>query len=216
MPSISQKAYLERASQNYAGQLWQSGHDLSGVRRYLETHSISQDIALKYTLGFVGDPLPGDERFAGMMSIPYLTRAGCMALKFRAVAPNTRPKYSQHSGQKPRLYNAAAYFEAGNTIGVSEGEVDAICATEHLGVPTLGCPGANNWQDYWTPLFRDFTRVLIFADGDEPGRDFALAVADRIGWRARIVQCPEGEDVASLAYADRLSEISTSTREEEG
>jgi DNA primase len=64
-------------------------------------------------------------------------------------------------------------------------------------------------------LFRDFTRVFIFADGDDPGRDFALSVADKIGWRARIVQCPDGEDVASLAYTDRLGEISTSIRVEE-
>jgi DNA primase len=138
-----------------------------------------------------------------------------MSLKFRNVEPGARPKYGQHSGQKPRLYNAAAYFTAANIIGVSEGEIDAIAATEHLGVPTLGCPGATNWQEYWGPLFKDFTRVFIFADGDEPGRDFALAVSERIGWRARIVQCPDDEDVASLAAGNRLDSITTSIREEE-
>lgn len=217
MPSISQKAYLERASQTYAGQLHErrSGSDPSGAIRYLAEHAIEQDLALKYALGFVGEPLPGDERFKGMLSIPYLTQAGCMSLKFRQVAPGVRPKYAQHSGQKPRLYNAAAYFSARNVIGVSEGEIDAIAATEHLGIPTLGCPGATNWQDFWTPLFKDYTRVFIFADGDEPGKDFALAVADRIGWRARIVQCPDDEDVASLAAGGKLDAISTSIREEE-
>jgi hypothetical protein len=225
MPSVAQKNYLEKASQTYAGQLHGSnpGSDLSGETRfslrgvvtYLREHAIEQDLAIKYSLGFVGEPLPGDERFQGMLSIPYLTKAGCMAIKFRNVAPAARPKYNQHSGQKPRLYNASAYFAADMTIGISEGEVDAIAATEHLGIPTLGCPGATNWNDLWSPLFRDFTRVFIFADGDDPGRDFALSVADKIGWRARIVQCPDGEDVASLAYTDRLGEISTSIRVEE-
>lgn len=215
MPSVAQKNYLERASQTYAGQLHARtpDRDPAGAIRYLADHAIQQDLAIRYELGFVGDPLPGDERFQGMLSIPYLTPEGCMALKFRNLADG-RPKYLQHPGQKPRLFNAPAYFAAGVTIGIAEGEVDAIVATEHLGIPTLGCPGATNWQSFWTPLFRDFTRVWIFADGDEPGKDFALSVAEKIGWRARIVQCPDGEDVSSLAASDSLDRISTSIRED--
>lgn len=215
MPSVAQKSYLAKASEVYAGQLHRNGngHDPSGAIRYLAEHAIQQDAAVKYMLGFVGEPLPGDERFQGMLSIPYLTPGGCMSLKFRNLAGG-RPKYTQHPGQKPRLYNAPAYFQAGMAIGIAEGEVDAIVATEALGIPTLGCPGATNWQPYWGPLFKDYTRVFIFADGDEPGKDFALGVAERIGWRARIVQCPDGEDVASLAANNSLDRISTSIRED--
>lgn len=191
------------------------GCDPSGATRYLKEHAIDQSIAIRYELGFVGDPLPGDERFAGMLSIPYLSPGGVQALKFRNVASTGGGKYAQHHGQKARLFNTLAYFEAGTTVGISEGEMDAIAATERLGIPTLGVPGATNWNELWTPLFKDFQKVLIFADGDDPGRGFALRIAEQIGWRARIVQCPDGEDVSSLACAGRLAEITTSNEEDE-
>ena len=68
-------------------------------------------------------------------------------------------------------------------------------------------PGASNWLDIWTPIFRDFTHVFVFSDGDEPGRQWAARVSDVIGWRARVVQCPDGEDVASMAASGRADEL---------
>ena len=170
------------------------------------------DIAIRYGLGYVSDPLPGDERFAGMLSIPYDTPCGIVSIKYRSFGAGGS-KYAQPHGQKARLFNTAAYFSAGDTIGVCEGEMDAIAATEHLGVPSLGVPGATNWNSSWSPLFKDFQRVLVYADGDQPGRDFAYDVAESIGWRALIVRCPDGEDVSSMVAAGRMDEISTSNEE---
>ena len=85
--------------------------------------------------------------------------------------------------------------------------MDAISATEHLGIPTLGVPGATGYKSQWGSLFKDFTRVLIFADGDQPGKDFAAKVAEVIGWRARIVQCPQSEDVSSICGTGRADEL---------
>ena len=56
-----------------------------GAIGYLRDHAIDQAIAIKYELGFVAEPLPGDERFQGMLSIPYLTPAGVQAIKFRSL-----------------------------------------------------------------------------------------------------------------------------------
>lgn len=173
-------------------------------------------IAGKYQLGYVARPLPGDERFQGMLAIPYLTPAGARGLKFRSLSQGGG-KYAKHAGEKNRLYNAPAYFAAGNTIGLSEGEMDAIAATEHLGVPTLGVPGVEGWKKPWRQVFTDFSLVFIFGDGDQPGREFAAEMAEAIGDRARIVQCPDHQDVCSMVAADRSADLLAlmSTRNDE-
>jgi hypothetical protein len=181
----------------------------------LAEHAVDFAIASKYKLGYVAEPLPGDERFHGMLAIPYLTPAGARGLKFRSLTPGGG-KYSKHSGEKNRLYNAAAYFAAGNIIGLSEGEMDAIVATEHLGTPTLGVPGVEGWKKPWRQVFTDFSLVFIFGDGDQPGRDFAAEMCEVIGDRARIVQCPDHEDVSSMVASGRAAELTRlmSTRNE--
>lgn len=174
-------------------------------------------IAAKYQLGYVSRPIPGDERFQGMLVIPYLTPAGVRGMKFRSLSTGGG-KYAKHSGEKNRLYNAPAYFAAGNVIGLSEGEMDAISATEHLGVPTLGVPGVEGWKKPWRQVFVDFSEVFIFADGDQPGKDFAAEMSEIIGDRARIVQCPDTEDVSSMVAGGRSEELRAliSTRNEDG
>lgn len=169
-------------------------------------------------LGCVAEPMTGDEQYAGCISIPYLTPNGVAALKYRSLA-NGGAKYNGLKGQRTRLYNPAAYFRAGEVIGITEGEIDAIAATERVGIPSVGVPGASSWLSIWTPLFRDFQHVLLFADGDEPGRAWAARVSDEIGWRARVIQCPDGEDVSSMVASGRGEEIqklaSTSSEEDE-
>jgi DNA primase len=174
------------------------------VTDYLKAHSINYDIACRYQLGYVAEPLPGDERFAGRICIPYLTRSGVVSVNFRGLGDAT-PKYLKPHGQKARLFNARAYFEAGDTIGISEGEVDAIAATEHVGIPTLGVPGASNFDPLWLPLFKDYQKVIIWADGDDAGETFARDTAELIGWRARIVTCPPGCDVASMVASGEVA-----------
>jgi hypothetical protein len=134
-------------------------------------------------------------------------------------------KYAQPSGQEQRLFNVAAYFSGLNILGVCEGEIDAITATVHLGIPTIGIPGAQQWKAnsaYWRLVLRDFETVIIFADGDtdkaraqpdgtvktiNAARDFIKSVANDAGPYARIVHCPDGEDVNSMVVAERGEEL---------
>jgi hypothetical protein len=180
-----------------------------GVLGYLNKHGIlTQDIAERYKLGFAGNPLRNDDMFKGALAFPYLTRAGVRAVKYRMFRGNE--KFLVPPGQQVRLYNVAAYFSARDTIGLAEGEIDAISATEILKIPAMGIPGAKMWRsksDIWAPLFKDFRSVLIFADGDEAGKEMAFIVAETIGWRARIIQCPDGEDVSSMIHAGRKQEL---------
>ena len=209
---------MARASATYHEQLGKivPGSDPSGVIGYFKTHAVTHEMAVKYKLGYVAEPLGGDERFVGRIAIPYLTPAGVVGMNYRAMNGDT-PKYLKPHGQKARLYNADAYFYAGEMIGVAEGEIDAIVASECLGVPTLGVPGAQSYQKTWNHLLRDFNTVVIWADGDEAGEQFAQTIADAAGWRARIVTCRLGEDVASMVAAggvDHLRQLATRSRDD--
>jgi DNA primase len=172
----------------------------SGVLAYLTSHAINdKSIVAKYELGYVAEPLPGDEMYHGRLAVPYLSRNGVVSIKFRRLG-ETGTKYLYHKGQRPRLFNTIAYFEADDTLGLCEGEIDAIVATERLGVPTIGIPGVDTWMeqaDSWKPIFKDFRTVLMFADGDDAGHNLADAVSESIGTRLRVVACTPGQDVAS-------------------
>lgn len=219
------KAYLEQASSTYHAQLRSLDASLrAGVVGYLTSHSVMDwEIIDKYQLGFVADPLPGDQRFTGMLSIPFLSRNGVTALRFRNFS-RQGTKYAQASGQTNRLYNTLAFHgEPSNTIGITEGEIDAIVATEKLGLPSIGITGSKAWNSQlWRPLFRDFQTVVIFADGDTAdnefaGQEFAKRISEDLGWRALIAQCPTGHDVSSMVTAGRGDELkalySTSNQE---
>ncbi len=201
--------------------------------KYLSDHAlpvpgIGGRVISDYQLGVVVRPLKGDEKYIGMLAIPYITRNGVKAIRFRRL-DGGRPKYAQHEGQTARLYNTAACFAANEIIGIAEGEIDAIVATECLGVPTVGIPGAEMWiahRDIWAPIFKDFERVLIFTDGDpemivrpanpatgEPaitkraGEEMGRAIIDTLKFKAVIVDSPEGFDVSSMVAAGRADEL---------
>jgi hypothetical protein len=150
--------------------------------------------------------------------IPYQTLAGVRAVKFRCMQDHGEdengvklkchdvghPKYTQPHGQEQRLFNGLAYFGGHDTIGVAEGELDAVTASEHLEVPTFGIPGASQWDrygKYWQLVLRDFATIIIFADGDPPGRQLATKIANDAGPGSRIVVCDEGMDVNSMVVA---------------
>ena len=214
-----QTASLERAAKAYADQLAavKPHADRYGVISYLSDHAIGFALASSYRLGIVRVPLPGDERFTGMLSIPYLTANGVRAMKFRNLRYDgeTGIKYSAPAGQKPRLYNTGAYFAAGDVIGLAEGELDAIAATEHLGLPTMGIPGAEMWHNsarIWSPVFKDFRAVVLFADGDSAGRELAKDVAETVGWRLKVIECPAGTDVSGMVNADHAGQLTARWR----
>ena len=210
----SQEQYLTKAWKRYHKALAkpESPGDLLSAKDYLTERGIFTNRVIgEYGLGVVLNPLAGDERFQGMLSIPYQTRNGVKALKFRNLNAGAKPKYAQRAGQEVRLYNTKAYFAATDVIGIAEGEMDAIVATEHLGIPTIGIPGAEMWKahkEFWAPVFRNFQKVLVFRDGDDAGKSLAEAVTDSLGYRCRVIDPPDGEDVGSMVGSGRTAELS--------
>jgi DNA primase len=171
-------------------------------RGYLAAHGIdAKGIVEKYQIGVVINPAPGDERFAGMLSIPYLSkRGGVKAIKYRKLF-GEGSKVAQYQNQPARLYNTNAWFTPGTAVGLTEGEADAICATERLSLPSMAVPGAEVWaahEQVWKLCFRDVRVVFMLCDGDQPGKDLGRQVADSLGWRANVIDLPDGQDVSSL------------------
>lgn len=191
--SRSQKALLEKATSHYAAHL-------PLAEGYLAQRGISLEAAEEIRLGVVVDPLAGQENFVGRLAIPYLTPTGPVDIRFRAMGPE-EPKYMGMPGTETRLFNVSAIHRAGNFIAICEGEIDAITLDYMCGIPAVGVPGANGWKPHYSRLLSDFETVYVFADGDQPGMDFAKSLSKEFN-SVIIVQMSEGQDVNSMFLAN--------------
>ena len=194
MPNESLRASLTARAERYA-------QTIDRAASYLAARGIDRELAASFHLGVVSDPEPHDERFTGMLSIPYLTHRGdVLALKFRRMAGDG-PKYDSPSGQKQRLFNARSLVAGGDTAVILEGELDCIIASRVLEVPCVGTPGTN-WMPAWTRCFADFERVLVVCDNDvkddgtNPGRRHGEKLVKQIP-NAEMVLPPAGHDFNS-------------------
>jgi 5S rRNA maturation endonuclease (ribonuclease M5) len=187
--SQSQKDLLRKATTKYAGSIFQA-------QDYLASRGIPIEAARLAQLGVVAEPEIGHEQYAGRLSIPYITKTGVVDLRFRSLNPAVEPKYMGLTGAETKMYNVLDIDRAGDFIGVCEGELDTITMSSCIGIPCIGVPGANSWKKHYTRLLADFERVFIFADGDQPGTEFARSLARELP--VTIVQLPEGEDVNSM------------------
>lgn len=205
------RSALTAKAQAYAGQV---DHAMD----YLLARGISKDVALMFSLGYVTE---GD--FARRLSIPYITPAGAVQIKFRCTNPahhdgtkhvNTDcPKYLYEAGTSTHLFNAQVLIHAADRVVLTEGELDAVCVQAYCGIPAVGYPGVETWgnQPHWRLCFEGVGEVIVVADGNKVGRDAARRVAESIGLSARVVEMPTGEDSNSFiasygagAYLERL------------
>lgn len=203
--SKNQKQFLWDATSLYKKSLPDSP-----AARFLESRGLTEKDVSPFGLGFVADPLPGHERYRGMLSIPYLRRSAkewmTIAIRFRCVQPDcdhtSHPggKYVSMPGDPPHIYNATALIEHEQTIAICEGELDALTATV-CGVPAVGIAGAELWQDHFTPLFSGYQDVYVLSDGDAAGEKLAETIAKKLP-NAKVIPSSPGGDVSSdvLAY----------------
>lgn len=198
--SESQRSYLREATTRY----WRAFPD-SPAAEYLANRGLDQqELSSEFLLGYVADPLPGHEMHRGSLAIPFLRWSQDMgksvvSIRFRCIKDHEHighGKYMTQAGDRPRLYNTLALMRQDPTIAITEGELDAVTA-QLAGVPAVGVPGAEAWQPHFREPFLGYETVYILADGDEPGMRFANTVARTLP-NARVIPCPEGEDVNSL------------------
>ncbi len=185
----SQKDLLELATKRYQENIYLA-------EDYLRSRGITVEVARLARLGVVAEPEVGHEAFLGRLSIPYVTKSGVVDLRFRSLNPAVEPKYMGMTGADTKMYNVLDIERAGDWIGVCEGELDTVTLSKCIGVPCVGVPGANSWKKHYTRLLADFERVFVFADGDQPGKEFATGLARELP--VTIVSMPDGEDVNSV------------------
>lgn len=169
---------------------------------YLEARGIDESGVDTYRLGVVPDgdlPLPEHDEYRGRLAIPYLTQGGIVNIKFRCLKDHSckdahHAKYNGLPGRN-NLYNVRALFDASDTIAVCEGELDALLLSLS-GVPAVGIPGASAWQKHYRYIFADFTRIVVFTDGDEAGKKLGATLREAVG--AIPVRLPVGKDVTDM------------------
>lgn len=184
-----QKELLGKAMKVYAENIYQA-------ESYLASRGITKEVARLARLGVVVEPEPGHEAYAGRLSIPYITKSGVVDIRFRSLNPAVEPKYMGMTGAETKMYNVLDVERAGEFIGVCEGELDTITMSACIGIPCVGVPGSNSWKKHYTRLLADFERIYVFADGDQPGKEFATSLARELP--VTIIQLPDGQDVNSM------------------
>jgi DNA primase len=191
--SVSQKELLGKATEKYSQNIYQA-------EDYLRQRGIPLEVARLARLGVVEEPELGHEAFIGRLSIPYITKTGVVDLRFRSLNPAVEPKYMGLTGAETKMYNVLDVDKANDIIGVCEGELDTLTMSACVGIPCVGVPGANSWKKHYTRLLADFQRVFVFADGDQPGTEFARSLARELP--VTIVQMPDGGDVNSVYVSE--------------
>ena len=187
--SVLQKELLGRATEKYSA-------NIHLAEDYLRSRGIPIETARLARLGVVVEAEVGHEAYQGRLSIPYVTKTGVVDLRFRSLNPAVEPKYMGLTGADTKMYNVLDIERAGDYIGVCEGELDTITMSACVGIPCVGVPGANSWKKHYTRLLADFERVFVFADGDQPGKEFASSLARELP--VTVVAFPDGEDVNSF------------------
>lgn len=194
IPTQSTKDRLGRLTDRYHAKLTPS------VREYLNGRGITDGAIDEFRLGLVTDPDPTHEMFVGRLSIPFITPTGVVSMRFRCLEdhdckPLKHGKYEGIAGEQSRLFNVSALHTAMGSVGICEGELDAIVASVS-GMASVGVPGASAFKRYWYRLFDDFETVYVLGDGDSSGRKFASELSGNIRG-ARALPMPAGYDVSS-------------------
>ncbi|MEU8780033.1 toprim domain-containing protein [Streptomyces sp. NPDC048637] len=206
VPDPALKSFLEEATARYEGDLTRS----TAAVEYLKKRGLSEDSAAFYRLGYVENPLPGHEAARGMVSIPYLTRAGVVTIRFRRIGDGDGPKYRSVPGDPPRIYNANALLIPSDYIAICEGEFDTIAAHEagvraasgravELALPAVGVAGVSAFKPYFARCFKGYKAAFMLADADDKGQ--GMAFADKLAGlvkNLRICPMPAGHDVNSF------------------
>lgn len=166
---------------------------------YLKSRGISKEVAATFLLGTVTNPAPGHEHAVGAMSIPYLTKAGAVGVKFRKI-DGGQPKYIWPTGQKIGMFNVNDLSLDTETMCICEGEIDTIILSGMCGIPAVGVAGVTQWKDWFPMMLEGYKRIFVFADNDvkEDGRNPGMELAKRIKEdlnSAVVVNLPENKDV---------------------
>lgn len=207
-----QKSFLREATSRYRLALPGSPAEEYLAKRALLNPTVEEETR-RFCLGYVADPLPGHDQYAGMLAIPYLRRGeggawSVVSIRFRCIDDHEHighGKYNTVPGDRPRLFNTLSLMTPASSVAITEGEIDAI-TLKAAGVDAIGVPGATAWRSWFREPFLGYEKVWVIADGDDPGMRFASTVASLLP-NGVVVPCPLGMDTNDLARDGRINEL---------
>jgi DNA primase len=198
-PSSVTRTSLEKRCRTYQDQLPGSvAEEYLAQDRQLTTQTLDS-----FRLGYVADPLPGDEWHRGKLAIPYLTNTGVVQMRFRKL-DDSENKYMGDPGVLTRLFNTLAFNVTLPTIYITEGEIDTM-TLHQCGLLSIGLPGAEAWSKtrdngrLWGKVYARafrYRKVVVVADGDVAGERFANSITRDIEG-VSVVEMDDREDVNS-------------------
>ncbi len=173
------------------------------AEEFLKGRAIDLATAERFRLGVVTEEIGGQSSgLVGRLAVPFLGPAGPVYAQYRCIQHSDcgAVHCNKFLGWNPgpiRLFNLRALVEAGSSVHVTEGPLDAI-ALESMGLHALGVPGGNNkLAPHYSRMFAGFNTVYVHGDGDATGRGFTETWTTELD-QAIAVPYPNGEDANSV------------------
>jgi len=135
----------------------------------------------------------------GAVKIPYFDHEG--KVLFHKVRRTDRKQfYYEPSGTDVQLYNGWQLSKYSQYVVICAGEIDCLSLLQS-GYNAVGLPGEGIFKDEWLRLFDHIKTIYICLDGDEAGRQGSFHVAEKLGEKSLIVECPDQKDINDLLCA---------------
>ena len=130
---------------------------------------------------------------------PSLRNGELIAVKYLGVdRPDGKKRIRVEADCEPCLFGWQAIPDKARSVTITEGEIDALSlhALEilALSVPFGGGKGdKQRWIETEYPYLERFDTIYLCMDADQPGREAAETIAERLGrHRCKVVELPEG------------------------
>lgn len=179
------REFLENATASYASTLRDSPVAIS----FLKERGISGEVAGLFRLGFVESPLENHDQMQGMLSIPYCTPSGVVAIRFRRLQGDGH-KYHQESGSASPLFNVRDLHRPERYLAICEGELDAVIMSGMVGIPAVAIPGTGQWKQrgrFYARLLQDYDKIFVVLDPDKAGQDVAPSIMKAVANPVNII-----------------------------
>lgn len=179
-PQLSpmKREMLGRATQTYYEALKQS----PVAQDHLKDRGITGEVAQHFRLGYVSEPLENHDQMQGMLSIPFITPVGTVAIRFRRLQGDGN-KYHQEAGTLSPLFNVRDLHRPEPYLVLCEGELDAVVMSGLVGLPAVGLAGTGNWKQrgkFYRRLLLDYDRVYVVMDPDKGGQELVPDILRRV------------------------------------
>lgn len=169
---------------------------------WFEQRGISREIVQRNQITLGMAYMPSEEEYVECIQFPYFRNGEVVNVKYRALRTKA---FRQHTGAEKVLYGNLDTPEAGATLVIVEGEIDAL-SVQMAGVAFVvsvpdGAPSPTTKQysskfeylDNCQDFLAGFGRIVLAVDCDEPGKRLEEELARRLGPdRCSTVQWPDG------------------------